>query len=234
MRAAVPAWDGFDAYLFDIDGTLLHCRDAVHYFAFCETLSAMARQPVNLDGVTAHGNTDVGILRDALALAGVAEERWRPCLAQMREAMAERVRARKHEICAEVLPGVVAILDHLHTRGAALGVASGNLKAIGELKLQRAGLSQYFSFAGWSDACEQRAEIFRGAAEAARSIAGQHASICVVGDTPSDIIAARANGLAVVAVATGIYPVERLRAENPEWCVGCLEELRQACSPLPA
>ena len=28
------AWDAFDAYLFDIDRTLINCTDATHYFAF--------------------------------------------------------------------------------------------------------------------------------------------------------------------------------------------------------
>jgi phosphoglycolate phosphatase len=54
------AWDEFDAYLFDIDGTLINCRDAVHYFAFCESLTRIAGRPMNLDGVVAHGNTDAG------------------------------------------------------------------------------------------------------------------------------------------------------------------------------
>ena len=72
------AWDEFDAYLFDIDGTLINCRDAVHYFAFCEALTRIAGRPTNLDGVVAHGNTDVGILRDALHLAKVPDEAWRP------------------------------------------------------------------------------------------------------------------------------------------------------------
>jgi FMN phosphatase YigB (HAD superfamily) len=52
-------WDAYDAYLFDIDGTLLTCHDAVHYFAFCEALTALAGRELNLDGVVAHGNTDV-------------------------------------------------------------------------------------------------------------------------------------------------------------------------------
>jgi phosphoglycolate phosphatase len=36
-------------------------------------------------------------------------------------------------------------------------------------------------------------------------MAGRGASICVVGDTPRDIEAARANFLSVIAVATGKY-----------------------------
>ena len=53
-------WDAYDAYLFDIDGTLLNATDAVHYFAFCEALTLLAGRPINLDGVNAHGNVDNG------------------------------------------------------------------------------------------------------------------------------------------------------------------------------
>ncbi len=37
-EAGARRWDAYDAYLFDIDGTLMNCTDAVHYFAFCEAL----------------------------------------------------------------------------------------------------------------------------------------------------------------------------------------------------
>ena len=61
------------ALFLDIDGTLLNCMDAVHYFAFCDALSEVAGRALNLDGVVTHGNTDEGILRDAFAVGGVAE-----------------------------------------------------------------------------------------------------------------------------------------------------------------
>src|SRR5579863_9132392 len=81
------SWDSFDAYLFDIDGTLLHCRDAVHYFAFCEVLTSIAGRALTLDGVATHGNTDMGIVRDALRLAAChdtspsASPLWKPLFA---------------------------------------------------------------------------------------------------------------------------------------------------------
>ena len=99
------AWDTYDAYLFDIDGTLLECTDAVHYFAFCGALQSLAGRPLNLDGVTAHGNTDVGILRDALTLANVPEPVWRGRLAETRAAMCGHVEDHKSELCAAALPG---------------------------------------------------------------------------------------------------------------------------------
>ena len=219
------AWDRYDAYLFDIDGTLLECTDAVHYFAFCDALHSLSGRALNLDGVTAHGNTDVGILRDALTLAKIPEEAWRGRLAETRAAMCRYVEERKGELCASTLPEVRVILDHLRSRGAVLGVATGNLEGIGKLKLQHCGLLPYFALGGYSDDYEYRRDVFRGALDQVRSIAGSDASVCVVGDTPADVEAAHANGLEVIAVATGIYPFERLALEKPEWCLHSLREL---------
>jgi phosphoglycolate phosphatase-like HAD superfamily hydrolase len=219
------AWDRFDAYLFDIDGTLIDCTDATHYFAFRHALQLLSGRELTLDGVTAHGNVDSGILRDALNLAGVAEAEWRPRLAEAHLSMAEYVEARADQIRPTVLPGVRQVLGHLRERGAKLGVATGNLERIGRLKLERAGLLDCFDFGGWSDAHESRSEVFRAAVRQARDLCGEPSALCVVGDTPADIQAAHANGVAVIAVATGIYPFERLAAEQPELCLHSLAGL---------
>jgi phosphoglycolate phosphatase-like HAD superfamily hydrolase len=228
------SWDRFDVYLFDIDGTLLHCADAVHYFAFCSVLESIAGRPVSLDGVVAHGNTDIGIVRDAFVLAGVRENAWRQRLPEIKQAMCDYVRAREEELCVSALTGVREVLEHLRGKGAMLGVATGNLEAIGRLKLKRAGLLPFFQFGCWSDACENRAEVFRAALAQSRSLAEDGASICVIGDTPADIAAAHQNGLPIIAVATGIYSADVLSAEAPELCVSSLEELLGASQSFPA
>jgi phosphoglycolate phosphatase-like HAD superfamily hydrolase len=47
----------------------------------------------------------------------------------------------------------------------------------------------------------------------------------VVGDTPSDIRAARENQLPVIAVATGVYTIEQLQQESPDVCIRSFEDL---------
>jgi phosphoglycolate phosphatase len=220
------SWNNYDVYLFDIDGTLLECSDAVHYFAFCHVLELLAGRSLNLDGVVANGNTDIGILRDALQLADIPEKSWRGRVGEARVAMCRYVEEHKKELRISVLPEVVATLDYLRGRGALLGVATGNLEAIGKRKLDRCGLLSYFGFGGYSDECEYRSDVFRGALEQARHAAGPGACVCVVGDTPADVQAAHANNLDVIAVATGVFPVQCLAEENPEWCFGSLAELQ--------
>jgi phosphoglycolate phosphatase len=218
-------WDEYDAYLFDIDGTLLHCTDAVHYFAFCEALKSLSGRSLNLEGVAAHGNTDIGILRDALALANVPERVWRPRIAETRSAICCFVEEHKHEICATVLPFVFETLHHLRRRGGVLGVATGNLEGVGRVKLQHCGLLEYFDFGCYSDDFEYRSDVFKHAFAKACTIAGEGATVCVVGDTPADVQAARANHLDVIAVSTGIYSYEQLAAAKPDRCLRSFAEL---------
>ena len=218
-------WDAFDAYLFDIDGTLLNCQDAVHYFAFCDALSLVAGRPLNLDGVVTHGNTDGGILRDAFARGGVDEAIWRPRLTEIQNKMGAQVEANRAELRMDVLPGVRALLIHLRSREAVLSTATGNFARIGEAKLKQCELRSFFDLGGYSDGFETRAEVFRAALAAVRERAGQNATVCVFGDTPADVEAAHANGLEVIAVATGIYSRAQLEAEGSELCLSSLEEL---------
>lgn len=219
------AWDSFDAYLFDIDGTLLTCTDAVHYFAFCDALQALSGRALTLDGVTAHGNTDVGIIRDALMLAGLEETEWRSKLPQVREAMGSFVAERETEIRASLLPYVPEVLAHLQGRGATLGVATGNLESIGTLKLKTAGILDFFKVRAWSDEYERREDVFGNAVQLVREAAGPHASICFLGDTPADVLAAHAHSMPVIAVCTGVYSRQYLLETQPDLCLESFEEL---------
>ena len=218
-------WDSFDAYLFDIDGTLIHCTDATHYFAFLDALHKLTGQPLNLDGVTAHGNTDIGILRDVLLRAGIPESEWRSRIPEACSSMADFVQARGDDLCTTVLPQVREVLAHLRARGARLGVATGNLERIGKMKLESAGLLEFFEFFGWSDQHEYRAEVFRSTVSLAHQLCGPTASLCVLGDTPADIRAAAEVQLPVIAVATGIYTFDQLQQHLPSLCLRSFADL---------
>ncbi len=222
------AWDKYDAYLFDLDGTLLHCTDAVHSIAFCDALTAVAGRPLNLDGVATHGSVDVAILRDGFLKGGVGEDVWRPRLTEIRERMCEQVRNNREELRIEVLPSARDLLGHLRGCGAILGTATGNLEGIGMTKLEHCGLLNFFDFGGYSDAHETRSSVFAAALKKARELTSEDAAICVFGDTPSDIEAARANGLDVFAVSTGVFSFEDLAAFGPTRCLHTLTELLTA------
>ncbi|MGA8528895.1 MAG: HAD hydrolase-like protein [Acidobacteriaceae bacterium] len=230
-------WDEQDAYLIDIDGTLLRHKDRVHFDAFFESVRGVMGRDLILDGVILGGNTDPGILRDAFRLAQVEDEVWRPQREAVLKAMCAKVAERRRQLQPTIMPGVEATLEHLQKRGALLGVATGNLEEIGWLKIENAGLRSWFSFGGFSDRFEVRADMIASAAEQARAIllsdAGGAAqdrefSVCVVGDTPFDIEAARLNGLPTIAVATGHSSFDTLMEYRPAACTTTLAALLEA------
>src|SRR5512146_3385804 len=175
--ALIPA----DAYLFDIDGTLLNSRDGVHYFAFRNAVRAIFGLDGTIDGVPVYGNTDPGILRAVLARYGVTPEKVERELPALLRHMCDEVQRNRAGIRVELCPSISELLAGLRAAGKLLGVASGNLEAIGWAKIEAAGLRPYFAFGSFSDRNEQRAEIFRhGIAEARRRL-GPEASVVIVG-----------------------------------------------------
>jgi phosphoglycolate phosphatase len=221
-------WDAYDAYLFDIDGTLLRDPGRVHYHAFSKACVEVLGHPLSLEPISVQGSTDPRILCDAFAAAGIADATWRPHQATLLKTICSVVERDASGMQLKIMPGVEETLTHLAEAGKCLGVATGNLESIGWLKLELAGLRKWFRFGGFSDAHEQRAAMIAAAAEAARSLVGGNASLVVVGDTPSDIAAAHANHIPVIAVATGHSSFERLMEHTPEICAENLSALLHA------
>ncbi len=219
------AWDGQDAYLFDIDGTLLRSRDRVHFESVANGVRRVTGFEVTLAGIALHGNTDTAILREACIRAGISADVLEPQIAAILDAMCASVEARRHELDPILMPGVQETLRHLSNRGALLGVATGNLEMIGWIKIEAAGLREWFQFGGFSDHFPVRSEMVGHAARKARALAGERATVCVVGDTPRDIEAARANNLGVIAVATGSFDFDALYALRPDVCATSLADL---------
>jgi phosphoglycolate phosphatase len=218
-------WIDADAYLFDIDGTLLNAYGGAHYNAFHSALKHGFNLDCKIDGVPLHGNTDIGILRAVLRREGLTDADFDRQRTSVLEHMCQQVELNRAQIRAEVCPAIKELVSSLKARGKLLGVASGNLAKIGWLKLDAGGLRDYFSFGAFSDDWETREDIFRSGVAQVKRRLGPNATVCVVGDTPSDIEAAKAIGLPVIAVATGIYTQEQLQLHLPDVCVGSCEEI---------
>jgi phosphoglycolate phosphatase len=170
---------------------------------------------VELDGlqVEAAGRTDAAIARDLLRAAGVSDA---AIDARASDVVVAAVDAYE-ELCppdlsAYVAPGVDDALDALAAEPDAyrLALLTGNLEPVARRKLASAGIGHYFApgQGGFGSDAENRAEL----PAVARGRAGgwPRERTVVIGDTPRDIACARADGVRVVAVATGPFSAEAL------------------------
>ncbi len=218
-------WMEADAYLFDIDGTLLTSRDRVHRDALYRALREVYADDSTIDGVSYHGKTDPAILRAVLERKGIAGVEFEARLPEALAVMRRDAVCNANHFAPKLCPGVLEVLEFLRAAGKLLGVASGNLELIGWRKLEAAGLRKFFAFGAFSDHHELREQTFRqGVAEVRRRL-GERATVCFVGDTPEDIRAARLADARVIAVATGIFKLEDLALHGPDLWVGSCAEL---------
>ena len=212
--------------LFDIDGTLLRRAGPHHREALVDAVRVVTGLDTTTDHIPVHGMLDPDILARMLRDAGESESFVRRHMAQIiRRAQALYVR-RCPDLRRKTCPGVRRILYGLKRRGVPVGLVTGNLTRIGWKKMDRAGLRHYFRFGAFAETAPDRTALARNAIAHARKrnwIDGD-ARISLIGDAPSDILAARGNSIQAIAVHTGISTREELAALEPDLL---LEDLRQ-------
>jgi phosphoglycolate phosphatase len=218
-------WNSADAYLFDIDGTILLSKDRTHRYALHQAMHEVFHVETTIDGIAYHGKTDPGILRAALQRVGFSNAIIDAKMPQALEVTRRHAAENIHKFTPTVLPGVPEILEQLHTQGKLLGVSSGNLESIGWIKLEAAGLRHHFQFGSFADQCELRADVFHNAIAEVRRRLGPSATVCFIGDTPDDVQAARQAGGHIIAVGTGIFTPQDLASHGPDACIANCSEL---------
>lgn len=206
--------------LFDIDGTLLLSGRA--------GLRAMTRAFEKTFGITDafagenfSGRTDWYLVSRALKNAGLPDtpeehERFRRTYFPI---LAEEIQhpGTGHK---GLMPGARELLealdehDHLH-----LALLTGNYREAAEIKLQHFELGDFFEWGAFSDDSADRnalVPIARSRAEI-YDIPGEALDrVIVIGDTPHDIECARVAGAKSIAVATGGFTLEQLRAAGAD------------------
>src|SRR5687767_7474986 len=95
-------WRAADAYLFDIDGTLLISRDAVHYHAFNKAVREVFGFEAVIDGVPVHGSTDAGILRAVAERQGISAVEFERKLPAALEQMCAEVERNQQQMRPEL------------------------------------------------------------------------------------------------------------------------------------
>jgi phosphoglycolate phosphatase-like HAD superfamily hydrolase len=214
--------------LFDIDGTLVRRAGPHHREALVHGVRRVTGLETTTDGIPVQGMLDPDIVVAMLRRAGAKR-------ALVRETMPEILRAAERHylrVCpvleGKLCPGVKAALERLARRGILLGLVTGNLTRIGWRKLERAGLRGYFRFGAFGEMAKTRAGLAKIAIREARRRGwiAHGAPIALIGDAPADILAARANRIRAIAVATGLTPAEELKSHQPDILLKDLRELR--------
>ncbi|HLJ54609.1 MAG TPA: HAD hydrolase-like protein, partial [Chthonomonadaceae bacterium] len=214
--------------LFDIDGTLVLTGRA-GLRAMNRSCEETVGHSTALTGVTVAGRTDWIILHEALANHGLSLDAV--LLEKLRglyvSHLAEEI-LLPGEGVKDVMPGVRELLEQLQRRSdVALGLLTGNFEEGARIKLQYFDLWKYFRIGAFGGDSADRNELVPVALRRARDRGMGDipvSRVFVVGDTPHDVACAHAVGAVAIAVATGGYSVDRLRATGAEYVFADLSD----------
>jgi phosphoglycolate phosphatase-like HAD superfamily hydrolase len=119
-----------------------------------------------------------------------------------------------------VMPGVRSLLDALVDRpDVYLALLTGNFEEAARVKLAYFDLWRYFRCGAFGDAAPDRNGLLPKALARVVSCGGPAvpaSDAMVIGDTPLDVACAAASGARSIAVATGGYDAEALRAAGAD------------------
>ncbi|MEO7274208.1 MAG: HAD family hydrolase [Vicinamibacterales bacterium] len=206
--------------LFDIDGTLvLTGRAGIR--AMNRACEEVISHTDALDGIPVAGRTDWSILHDALGAIG--HQLDDALFVRLRETYVRHLTdeiERPGEGVKAVMPGIRPLLDRLEARSDVfLGLLTGNFAESARIKLEHFDLWRYFRCGAFGDDAADRNALVpfavtRAQARGLETIGPE--SIFVIGDTPHDVACARAVSAIPIAVATGTFTTDQLRASGAE------------------
>jgi phosphoglycolate phosphatase len=208
--------------LFDIDGTILLAHGAGS--------RSMERALVTVTGKgQAHGQffagkTDRQIVREAMRHHGFTDAdvdaRMNDILDCYLGGLDDELASPQYQRISP-LPGVTELLNACEAHDAVLlGLLTGNLVSGAQRKLRAVGLDpSRFLIGAYGSDHEDRPALAalareRAAAHLCRDVHGEQ---CIVlGDTPADVHCGKAIGARTIAVATGTYSEDDLRATGAD------------------
>lgn len=216
--------------LFDIDGTLLLTGGAGK-LAFDRVFSELYQIEGAWQNIVPDGRTDPCLIaelfeRNLNRRAGSEEYK------KVEEAYSRFMAETLHQAPRfRLMPGVEELLNRLHERKAGtLGLATGNFETTAYLKLERAGIREFFQFGGFGSDHRDRLILTRLAVQRGMQAWGgtvEPEEIFLVGDTIHDIRCGKVLGLTTVAVATGSTPKEVLASHRPDFLLDSLQPLEE-------
>jgi len=122
-------------------------------------------------------------------------------------------------------PGAHDVLVELKAAGVRLGVVTNSGRRSAREALGRSGLTGIFEFTLTREDTRAMKPSPEGLIEAVSIVSLTPEDVYYVGDSPLDVVAAKAAGVKMVSVTTGNYSAERLRSEGADYVIASLSQL---------
>lgn len=212
------------AVIFDIDGTLIDSL-SMYYDCLNQELEKAGFQPISKDFL--FKNLGVGASLGDILRKIVPGHKGEHVINMITDGVLKRFWEVDFEIA--VLPGVEETFAFLKAKGIKIGLATGRKSdaAYEWKKFNSVGLGHYIDTVVTAAEVEKRKPDPDLIVECANKLNVEPKECLVVGDSISDILAARAVDATPIAVCTGVDSMEKLKEVNPDAIIERLDRLKE-------
>lgn len=216
------------AILFDLDGTLVDTAPDL-IVALNVALKTAGVAPVDMGTLRVIvGQGARRMIERGLLIGGVApaEDDLDRLVGVFLEHYRGNVAARSRPF-----PGAVEALEDLAAAGFRLGVCTNKFEALSVQLLDSLGLSHHFSAIAGADTFSMRKPDGRHLLNTLERMGGAGAPAVMVGDSETDVLAARSAGVPVIGVTFG-YTEKPIESFEPDAVISHFDELAGAVDAL--
>lgn len=222
--------------LFDIDGTLIRSHGGGRA-ALQAALEEIFGTAGPIDTYRMGGKTDVRIITDLLTAVGVPPAVFMPQLSAIYELMVTKAEEIFPDKKMVQCPGVFELLVALNQcEDVVLGLLTGNNHLTAPLKLLAADIDpRQFRVAAYGSDAADRNDLPAIAWKRAKELTGcdfDGKNTVIIGDTPADILCARAGQATAVALASGWHAASTLAQYRPDYLFDNLVDTEEVLAAL--
>ncbi len=217
--------------IFDLDQVLIKHNNNLIVDRMSFAVNKVFKLNTKIGEFPTGGMTDTSIMLELARRAGIDRKTAARRMDALYKAEIDYVRKHIKDSDIALYPGALQLLKRLKKDGHIICVATGNLKPIASMKLDKLGVKSYFRFGGFGTSLK-RADLIRDAIKQARRKYGKISkkNIFYFGDSLLDVKGGKAAGVNMIAVATGTYSAKALAKEKPDYVLNDLKDTRKVMS----
>jgi len=205
----------FDGYIFDIDGTLTSTNQLIF-----DSFNFIAKKYLN------RTFTDDEIISLFGPTEDVILQKW--CGDKYEEAREDYYKYYSdHHGIAGLYEGIKEILHHLKDKGYPIGIFTGKGRTASLITLGKLGVDQYFDLIVTGDDVENHKPSPEGIQKFVNHFGLKPERILMIGDSVSDVIAAKEAGIKIASVLWDSYGSKEVKTLNSDYYFYSVEELRE-------
>lgn len=229
MNRNFEGFNSFNCLLFDLDGTLVDTNDLI-IRSYYHVLEKYLDRQVPLEELMTYFGRP---LREAMQY--FSPDNWEELVKAYRE-----FNLANHDQLARPFSGVREALEELHRRGCWLAVVTSKARPVTIMGLRLCGLEHLMDVL----VCMEDTAVHKPAPDPVlkalerlqqKGWPGRKEEALMVGDSPWDVAAGKAAGIATATVAWSLFGRQQLDAEKPDLVLETMSDLLKICGdPWPA